>query len=198
MIRNFRRLDGSSYTTLPDVFVYQKPWDDARRSLSLTEDGPPALIIEVLSEETYRIDLDLARGKGFGYGQAGVREYLTLDPNYSYVPDGGRGWRQADGVYRPWKRNATGRWASAVLHLAFGLEGARAAVYARDGHQLLREGEVERALRERDRRLQNEIQERQRAEVLAEQERREELARLEHAHAEELALLRRRLEELER
>jgi hypothetical protein len=213
MVRGWRRWDGTEYTTLPDVFVYPKTWDDERGSLHLATDGPPLLIIEVLSKETYEADLDLVRGKGYTYARAGVSEYLTLDPGYRYAPDGGTGWRLERGVYRPWRREADGRWASETLPLAFGLEGARAAVYAVDGHRFLREGEVERALRERDRlrweerRLREESErrlreesERRLREALAEQERlrRDEVARLEQAHATELEQLRRRLEELER
>jgi hypothetical protein len=147
MVRDFRRPNGTSYTTLPDVFVYRKPWDDARGSLRVTTDGPPALIIEVLSEVTYQADLNLERGKGYSYARAGVAEYLLLDPAYRFAPDGGVGWRLAEGEYQPWRRESDGRWRSAVLPLAFGLEGARAAVYAADGHRILREGEVERTLR---------------------------------------------------
>jgi hypothetical protein len=186
MIRNLRRKDGSAYTTLPDVFVYRKPWDDARRSLNLPDDGPPALVIEVLSDETYRSDLDLEEGKGYSYARAGVREYLALDPTYAFSPDGGQGWRLADGVYRPWPRDGAGRWGSMVLPLSFGLEGARAAVYASDGHRFLREGEVERTLRIQEQRLEQERRERRAAEALAEQAR------------EELVRLRQRLDELER
>jgi hypothetical protein len=214
MIRGFRRLDGTSYTTLPDVFVFRQPWDDERGSLHLATDGAPVLIIEVLSKETYEADLDLEEGKGYSYAQTGVAEYLTLDPGYRYAPDGGRGWRLEESVYRPWRREGDGRWASRSLPLAFGLEGARAAVYATDGHRFLREGEVERTLRaqrqalgERDRRLaeqeqrlSQEMQERRRAEARAEEERlgREALARQERALSAELERLRRRLEELER
>jgi hypothetical protein len=207
MLRGFRRWDGSDYTTLPDVFVYPKPWDDERGSLHQARDGPPVLIIEVLSKETYDADLNLERGKGYSYARAGVVEYLALDPGYRYAPEGGTGWRLVQGVYRPWEREQDGRWASQEMPLAFGLEGARAAVYALDGHRFLREGEVERTLQERDRqlaeqerRLARETQERQRAEAEAEQERqrRVAIALQERALAEEVDRLRRRLEELER
>ena len=126
----------------------------------------------MLSDTTYEHDLDKAKGKGFSYSLAGVREYLTLDPEHQYTPEGGLGWRLERGLYRPWQRDDEGRWVSREIPLAFGLEGARVAVYMEDGHRLLREGEVERTLRERDR---------QQRRALAEQER-----------------LRRRLEELER
>jgi hypothetical protein len=195
MLRGFRRWDGSDYTTLPDVFVYPRPWDDERGSLHVATDGPPILIIEVLSKETFKADLDLSRGKAFSYAQAGVQEYLTLDPAYRYAPGGGLGWRLVDGVYLPWQREGNGRWQSQGLPLAFGLEGARAAVYASDGHRFLREGEVERALQEQQRQ-----EERRLRDALAEQEQRhrDEVARLEQAHAAELERLRRLLEDHER
>jgi hypothetical protein len=197
MLRGFPRWDGSALTTLPDVFVYRRPWDDERGSLHLAADGPPVLVIEVLSEETHEADLDLERGKGYSYAHGGVQEYLTLDPTHRYAPAGGAGWRLEGGAYRPWPREGDGRWASETLPLAFGLEGARAAVYAADGHRFLREGEVERTLREHEQRLAREMLERRQAEAMAEQERRLRAAQ-EQAHAEELERLRRRLEELER
>jgi len=186
MIRNFRRPDDSDYTTLPDIFVYRRPWDDARGSLSLAVDGPPVLIIEVFSDATAESNLDMERGKGYSYARAGVREYLILDPMYAELPTGGQGWRLFDGVYRPWPPDARGRWASAELPLLFGLEGARAVVETSDGRRLLREGEVERTLLGAERTL------RDRERQLELQERREQ------AHLDEIARLRRRLEELER
>ena len=191
MVRQFRRPDGSEYTILPDVFVYRHPWDDTRRSLNLPEDGPPVLLIEVLSKETFRNDLDLLKGKGYSYRLAGVREYLTLDPEHQYTPEGALGWRLEGGVYRPWQPEGEGRFVSRELPLAFALEGARAAVYMADGHRLLREGEVECTLREQDRQQRQALAEQERLrQALAEQDRwrQEALAELER--------LRRRLEEL--
>lgn len=76
---------------------------------------------------------------------------------------------------------------SETLPLAFGLEGARAAVYATDGHRFLREGEVERTLR------------RERAEFeRALQRERAEFERQLRAAQVEQERLRRRLEETER
>ncbi|MGI8912178.1 MAG: Uma2 family endonuclease [Chloroflexota bacterium] len=211
MVRTFRRPDGTDYTILPDVFVYRHPWDDTRRSLNLTDDGPPVLIIEVLSQETYENDLDEVKGKRYSYQQAGVREYLTLDPEHQYTAVGGLGWRLEQGRYQPWQRDAEGRWVSREIPLPFGLEGARVAVYMVDGHRLLREGEVERALREKDRQRLQEfaqheqlLRDRDRAQqhALAEQERlRQALAEQERLRREALTeqeRLRHRLEELER
>lgn len=137
------RPDGSSYRTYPDLFVYPCPVDPARASLTLEVDGPPALVVEVLSEATYEADLDLVLGKGYSYARAGVREYLALDPTGRFLPEGARAWRLHDGVYRPWAPDADGRWQSATIAVAIGLEGAWATVYTRDGRRLLREGEVE-------------------------------------------------------
>ena len=137
------RADGSAYRTYPDVFVYPRPVDPARSSLTLEVDGPPALVVEVLSEATYEADLDLVRGKGYSYARAGVPEYLALDPTGAFLTEGIRAWRLEGGVYRPWSPDADGRWHSRQLALAIGLEGAWATVYTRDGQRVLREGEVE-------------------------------------------------------
>ena len=192
MVGGFRHPDGSGYTTYPDVFVYPHGWDPLRGSLDVALDGPPLLVIEVLSETTYENDLDLRDGKGYSYRAAGVREYLLLDPTGAFQPGQGKGWQLVGGRYLSWRRDSAGRWPSRGLPLRFGLEGAQVAVYLPDGRRLLREGEVER-------RLDREVGERRRAEALLAEERQraEALARLEQAHAEELARLRRRLDELE-
>ncbi len=143
MVSGFSRPDGSRYTTFPDVFVYRHPIDQQRGSLALALDGPPALIVEVLSDATYDSDLDLEQGKGYSYAQAGVREYLTIDPTGHYLPDGVRAWRLADGGYLPWQADEQGRWQSRELELAIALEGTLAAVYTRGGRRMLREGEIE-------------------------------------------------------
>jgi Putative restriction endonuclease len=136
------RPDGSAYRTFPDVFVYPHPIDPGRGSLTLAVDGPPVLIIEVLSESTYEADIDLVRGKGYSYARAGVREYLALDPTEAFLPERGRGWRLVDGVYRLWEPDAAARWQSEQIAVAIGLEGMLATVYTREGERQLREGEV--------------------------------------------------------
>ena len=146
-VAGFFRPDGSPYTTLPDVFVYRVPFDRRRATLSLAEDGPPALIVEVLSPETYAADLDLARGKGYSYRRGGVAEYLTLDPLGRYLREQGRGWRLAGGAYVPWGRDAAGRWAS-DLGIAIGFEGVRVIVYDADGREMPDEDHVQGALDE--------------------------------------------------
>ena len=171
-ITGWRRPDGSAYTTLPDVYVYRQAIDLRRPSLSLGRDGVPLLIVEVLSPTTYRVDLDLAAGKGYSFAQAGVPEYLTLDPLRDYLPEGERGWRLGERGYTPWPPDADGRWRSEVIGVAIGLEGVQVAVYAPDGRRQLREGEVNPELARRD----------------------EEYARELARRAEEIADLRHRLE----
>jgi hypothetical protein len=115
--------------------------DRDRGSYSTAQDGPPALVIEVASESTFRADLDLERGKAWTYQQAGVREYLVLDPTAEWVPGRGRGWRLEGAAYVPWPPEE-GRWRSRELGVSFGVEDGLVAVYRADGRRQLREGEV--------------------------------------------------------
>jgi Uma2 family endonuclease len=146
LITGCKRPDGSYLRVLPDVFVYPHEANPYRGSWSIAVDGPPVLIIEVLSGSTQENDLDLGRGKGYSYAQAGVREYLTLDPTGEYLPEQGRGWRLVEGVYQPWERDTNGRWRSEGIAAAFGVAGAQVTVYGREGRRMLREGEVEAEL----------------------------------------------------
>ncbi len=147
------RPNGSRYRTMPDIFVYPRVMDLFRPSMILKVDGPPVLIVEVLSESTYLSDLDIERGKGYSYARAGVREYLALDPTGAFVAEGGTGWRLEDGAYRPWERDTNGRWRSDAISVAIGLEGIWATVYTHDGRRLFREGEAIDELARRDEEL---------------------------------------------
>ena len=146
-VAGFARPDGRPYTTLPDVFVCRDPFDLQRATLSLAEDGPPALIVEVLSDDTWKADLDLERGKPFSYRRGGVAEYLALDPLQQFTGRDGRGWRLVGGAYVPWEQGAGGRWASR-LGFSVGWEGARAVVYDARGRLMPGEGQVLRAIAE--------------------------------------------------
>src|SRR5579863_5101239 len=64
IVTGFQRPNGTRYKTLPDVFVYGHPVDQNRGSLAVAVDGPPILIVEVLSDSNYDVDLDLDAGKG--------------------------------------------------------------------------------------------------------------------------------------
>jgi hypothetical protein len=137
------RPDGSAYRIYPDVFVYPRQIDPDRGPVTLEVDGPPVLIIEVLSESTYEADVDLVRGKGYSYARAGVPEYMALDGTGHFLPEGIRAWRLVEGVYRPWEPDEDGRWHSAQIEVVIGLEGMLASVYTRDRRRMLREGEIE-------------------------------------------------------
>lgn len=152
-----RRPDGTEYRTMPDVFVYTRPIDLNRGSLALALDGPPVLIVEVLSESTYAWDIDLERGKGYSYAQAGVREYLTIDPTGTFLPERIRAWRLAEGAYQLWLPEANGRWHSETIGIAIGLEGVMATIYTANGQRLLREGEIARELARKDIAFQAEL-----------------------------------------
>lgn len=150
MITGFRRSGGTRYITLPDIFVYRRPFDLRRTSLSLRRDGPPLLVVEVLSESTAESDLDLEHGKGYSYARGRVAEYLVLDPAGEYLPGGaqGQGWRLAGGVYVPWEPDEAGRWVSGQIGVAIGFSGIWAMVYDPRGRPVPREGEVLRDLAE--------------------------------------------------
>jgi hypothetical protein len=141
-----RRFDGTPYLVLPDVFVFAHPFDSTRGSASLVVDGPPVLVIEVLSDATWDADIDVLRGKGYTYARAGVREYLALDPTGTFVPERGLAWRLVDGAYQPWERDAGGLWQSEEVPVAIGVQGAQATVVTRDGVRLPHEGEYGAAL----------------------------------------------------
>jgi hypothetical protein len=163
---------------MPDVFVFPHPIDPLREPLTLSEDGAPVLIVEVLSESTYEADLDPIRGKGYSYAQAGVREYLTLDATRKWLPEGGRGWRLANGAYQPWEVDAPGRWRCESIAVIIGLEGATATVYTQTGVPVPREGQLMAALARRK------------------AEHATETARKDMEYAAQIAELRRQLEEL--
>lgn len=146
LILGLRRRDGSQYQVLPDVFVYRHSFDIYRGSLSLAQDGPPALVVEMLSDATWESDVNLEEGKAWSYGDAGVAEYLILDPGGEHLQnEQSRGWRLTDGVHTPWERDARGRWVSA-LGFAVGYDGPWAMVLGRDGRLIPREGQVLRLL----------------------------------------------------
>jgi len=137
-----RRPDGSYYRTYPDVFVYLAQVDPYRGSMTLDVDGPPALIIELVSESSYETDIDLTRGKGYSYAHAGVLEYIAMDPTGEYLPRGVAAWRLADESYAAWRPREDGRWYSEQAPVAFALEGAQAAVYLADGRRMPLEREI--------------------------------------------------------
>lgn len=149
LIFGCERPDETPLRTYPDVFVYEQIIDPRRGSVSIALDGPPLLVIEVLSESTYASDVDLKTGKGFSYARAGVKEYLVLDPAGEWIPDHGRGWRLGRDAYDgAWTADEGGIWKSTNLPLAFSFEGVMATVYTADGSRIPREGETSEIIRQ--------------------------------------------------
>ena len=207
MYLGFRRPDGSRYVALPDIFISSGPFDILRKSHAIEIDGPPLLIIEVLSDTTYEADLDLDEGKGYSYAQAGVQEYLLLDPIGRYLPERGQGWQLNGGIYHQWRPDRARHWQSRQIPLAFGLEGLHAVVFT-STRRMLREGEIEQErlrlltdLWQKDAELARKDMQRlqelaQKDAELAQRDRqhRAELERLQREYGQELAELRRRLD----
>ncbi|MGH2391715.1 MAG: Uma2 family endonuclease, partial [Chloroflexota bacterium] len=136
-----RRRDGTLYRTMPDVFVYKKPIDQDRGSVSVWKDGPPVLIIEVASDSTYDKDLDAQAGKAWTYEQAGVREYAVVDPTSLFLPTPVLAWRLVEGRYQTWEPDAAGLWWSEEIPIGIGVADGSVTVYDREGRGQLREGE---------------------------------------------------------
>ena len=59
-----------------------------------------------------------------------------------------------EGIYCPWEPVEDGRWQSAQIDVAVGLEGMLASVYTRDGRRMLREGEIAEELARKDAELE--------------------------------------------
>ncbi|MGH2388228.1 MAG: Uma2 family endonuclease [Chloroflexota bacterium] len=195
-----RRRDGTAFRTMPDVFVYKKPIDPDRGSVSLEDDGPPALIVEVASPSTFTKDLDARKGKAWSYEQAGVHEYLVLDPTGQFVPTLVWARRLRRGHYESWEPGPDGLWWSEEIPIGIGVVDGAVMVHDRAGGGLLREGEFLTSIANArlDAARAQAVAERAQAE--AERERAEAArARAEATQAhEEAAELRRRLAELER
>jgi Uma2 family endonuclease len=142
VLLGLRRPNGTAYKTLPDVYVYKKPIDRKRGSVSLRRDGPPVLAIEVASESTFRADLNLQRGKGWSYGQAGVHEYVVLDPGGELFAERLLAWRLENGKYVPCEPPAGEPWWSTEIPIGIAIEGDLVGIYDREQRRQLREGEV--------------------------------------------------------
>jgi Uma2 family endonuclease len=134
-ITGFQRRDGTAYAPMPDVFVHPRRLPVNVTEISLTEFGPPPLVVEVASPST--VDADIGE-KAATYARGGVREYLVFDVGGTLLEEGPvAAWRlrpEEGGTLEPWLPEADGRW-----HTAYGFslapEGALLRVYdRRAGH----------------------------------------------------------------
>ena len=96
----------------PDVVVALNAGQQDRGSYKLwKEPGPPDLVLEALSERTWRRDL---RIKPRMFEDLGVREYWIIDP-IGKLASPIMGHRLRDGRYEAVPRAKTGGWISDVL-----------------------------------------------------------------------------------
>jgi hypothetical protein len=145
-----RRPNGTANKTLPDVYVYKKPIDQNWESVSPRRNGPPVLVIEVVSKSTFQADLNCRRGKGWSYEHAGVREYVVLDPGGAFIPTRILAWRLADGKYVPCAWQGGEPWWSSEIPIGIAIEGDMIGVYDREHRRQLREGEILETLAQKD------------------------------------------------
>ena len=96
----------------PDIVVAVNAGRHDRGSYKLWEEpGPPDLVLEALSERTWRRDI---RIKPALFQDLGVREYWIIDP-IDKLASPIMGFRLQDGRYQPLPRAKTGGWISDVL-----------------------------------------------------------------------------------
>lgn len=148
------RPDGREWRPMPDVMVHPTAGPERRKEMRAAVDGIPALVIEVLSETTWRYDQDTTRGKAFGYMRLGVPEILLFDPTGEYLGEQQcMGWQLSDEGYRTWGPDSAGRFQSMALGVAFAAEGVLLRVYNAAGQPIPFRGERARALAEERRQL---------------------------------------------
>ena len=111
----------------PDVFVYLeiRPDRGPTGTFHAAFDGPPDLVIEILSRSTQTKDIGvggtLAAKKRF-YQRMGVPEYWVYDPERLRGAEAAmlEGFRWAEGVFAP-IASEDGLWHSAVLEAEWGI-----------------------------------------------------------------------------
>lgn len=104
----------------PDVVVALNAGPQDRGSYKLwKEPGPPDLVIEALSERTWRRDLSI---KPPLFEDLGVREYWIIDP-IDKLATPIMGQRLRDGRYEPVARATSGGWISNVLGAELLIDG---------------------------------------------------------------------------
>lgn len=131
-----RQGEHPAYQPSPDILVHPTLGEGERTWLSLVDDGPPALIIEVASPST-AVDHDLnlmsPRGKPSVYERIGVLEYLVFDPIGQILPGQVRAWRRGARGYEPWEAEGDGRWHSGALGVSFAPQGLWLRLYDQNG-----------------------------------------------------------------
>ncbi len=151
-LAGFRRRNGTPYPMLPDVFVHPlpNPHPDSGEHLTFAEVGVPLLAIEVLSESTWRQDIDTRRGKAWSYADAGVPAYIIVDHARRYIPQHVRALRLSGRRWVQWRPNAQGRWEDAALGVSFEFDGLYLRVRDAAGQLMPLPQEAHTLLRHKD------------------------------------------------
>jgi len=129
-------LDGSVWRPSPDIMVHPNAGPAPRKEMVARDDDPPALVIEVASESTWRNDVNALRGKAAGYLALGVRDYLVFDPTGAYLGVPCRGWQHSEAGVDDWMPAPDGRYHSRSLGISFRPEGVFLRVYDHDGRPI--------------------------------------------------------------
>lgn len=135
------------HVVAPDVFVVLGVPKRKRRIYKLWEEGrPPALVIEVTSEDTRRKDLGSKKAL---YEQLGVQEYLLYDPLGDYLNPRVRGFHLVGGLYTPMALDKDDSLQSSTTGLTFRMEEDRIRLIDTSTGQILLRGEEARDLARR-------------------------------------------------
>ena len=127
------RRDGTSWRPSPDIMIHPQAGPALREEMSVRDDGPPALIIEVASASTWRYDVDRDDGKPAGYLHLGVPEYLVFDPTGTNWGVPCHGWRREGETVQEWRPTADGRYHCTSLGISFGPDGDLLRVFDPEG-----------------------------------------------------------------
>lgn len=168
---------------VPDVMVVRGASKGFRRNYLLWKEGvPPALVIEVTSDKTWRKDLSTKMDL---YARLGVQEYFLFDPYDEHLEAQVQGYRLAGRRYSAIRPERDGSLISTTTGVAFRIEGTRLRLAdASTGVPLLRPAEEAAARRKAEMRAATEAEARRDAESRA--ARAEEIAAAEAARARAL------------
>jgi Uma2 family endonuclease len=162
----------------PDVMVIknagitQEQFNDLKSYAILSPNQPaPAVAIEIVSESTRPIDLNVAK-KPTRYAELGVKEYFAFDPDMRPNTVKLTGWRYLDGLRTDIKADQRGWLWSYELECWLMSGGKILRFFDQNGNELITGREAERQARKAEAEAREaERQARVEAERLAEQQR---------------------------
>jgi Uma2 family endonuclease len=144
------RVGRKEWRPSPDLFVHPRAGPEPVKSFDARLLGVPPLVIEVVSEDTWRYDVAAKRRT---YGRVGVQEYLVFDPTREWLGEAVRAWHATPRGFVRWAAGRDGRWHSRVLGIASEPDGLLLRVVDAAGARMLHVGEQARRLREQAHRI---------------------------------------------